>query len=141
MKTTHRLFLALTFFLLLPVAADAQASNAKPAGAESAVRAVLDAQVAAWNAGKLEDFMAGYWRSPKLTFFSGGRKMAGFATGVIDSFQYYGAAIALPVTGWLIKHYGWGTWYPTMAGFGVIGGCAMLLVMRKQKLLKAKTSA
>ncbi len=65
----------------------------------------------------------------------GGRKMAGFATGVIDSFQYYGAAIALPVTGWLIKHYGWGTWYPTMAGFGIIGGIAMLLVMRKQKLL------
>lgn len=65
----------------------------------------------------------------------GGRKMAGFATGVIDSFQYYGAAIALPVTGWLIKHYGWGTWYPTMAGFGVIGGCAMLLVMAKQKRL------
>lgn len=63
----------------------------------------------------------------------GGRKMAGFATGVIDSFQYYGAAIALPVTGWLIKHYGWGTWYPTMAGFGIIGGCAMLVVMRKQK--------
>ncbi len=63
----------------------------------------------------------------------GGRKMAGFATGVIDSFQYYGAAIALPVTGWLIKHYGWGTWYPTMAGFGLIGGCAMLVVMRKQK--------
>jgi len=65
----------------------------------------------------------------------GGRKMAGFATGVIDSFQYYGAAIALPVTGWLIKHYGWGTWYPTMAGFGLIGGCAMLLVTLKQKRL------
>ncbi len=63
----------------------------------------------------------------------GGRKMAGFATGVIDSFQYYGAAIALPITGWLIKHYGWGMWYPTMAGFGLIGGCAMLMVMRKQK--------
>jgi OPA family glycerol-3-phosphate transporter-like MFS transporter len=63
----------------------------------------------------------------------GGRKMAGFATGVIDSFQYYGAAIALPATGWLIKHYGWGTWYPTMAGFGLIGGCAMLVVMRKQR--------
>jgi OPA family glycerol-3-phosphate transporter-like MFS transporter len=65
----------------------------------------------------------------------GGRKMAGFASGVIDSFQYYGAAIALPVTGWLIKHYGWGTWYPTMAGFGIVGGCAMLMVMRKQKLM------
>lgn len=65
----------------------------------------------------------------------GGRKMAGFAAGVIDSFQYYGAAIALPVTGRLIDHYGWGVWYPTMAGFGFIGGCAMLMVMRKQRLL------
>jgi len=70
----------------------------------------------------------------------GGRKMAGFATGVIDSFQYYGSAIALPVTGWLIREYGWGTWYPTMAGFGVIGGCAMLLVMRKQKLIAIQAS-
>jgi len=63
----------------------------------------------------------------------GGRKMAGFASGVIDSFQYYGAAIALPATGWLIDKYGWGVWYPTMASFGAIGGCSMLLVMRKQK--------
>jgi OPA family glycerol-3-phosphate transporter-like MFS transporter len=71
----------------------------------------------------------------------GGRKMAGFATGVIDSFQYYGSAIALPVTGWLIKHYGWGLWYPTMAGFGFVGGCAMMMVMRKQRLLKIKSVA
>jgi len=71
----------------------------------------------------------------------GGRKMAGFATGVIDSFQYYGAAIALPITGWLIKHHGWGTWYPTMAGFGAIGGIAMIMVMRKQKLMAAKAAA
>lgn len=71
----------------------------------------------------------------------GGRKMAGFASGVIDSFQYYGAAIALPLTGRLIDHYGWGVWYPTMATFGMIGGCAMFLVMRKQRLLTAKTPA
>jgi MFS transporter, OPA family, glycerol-3-phosphate transporter len=70
----------------------------------------------------------------------GGRKMAGFAAGVIDSFQYFGAAIALPVTGRLIDHYGWGVWYPTMAGFGFIGGCAMLMVMRKQRLLSIKPS-
>ena len=65
----------------------------------------------------------------------GGRKMAGFASGVIDSFQYFGTAIALPAIGWLLDKYGWGIWYPTMAGFGVIGGCAMLMVMRKQRLL------
>ena len=71
----------------------------------------------------------------------GGRKMAGFASGVIDSFQYYGTAIALPITGRLIDKYGWGVWYPTMASFGAIGGVAMLMVMRKQKLLKARGDA
>ena len=35
------------------------------------VRALLDAQVAAWNRGDLEGFMAGYWRSPGLVFCSG----------------------------------------------------------------------
>jgi beta-aspartyl-peptidase (threonine type) len=39
--------------------------------AEAAVRAVLDRQVAAWNKGDLEGFLAGYWDSPELTFFSG----------------------------------------------------------------------
>jgi OPA family glycerol-3-phosphate transporter-like MFS transporter len=69
----------------------------------------------------------------------GGKKMAGFASGVIDSFQYFGAAITLPVTGWLLDKYGWSTWYPSMALFGVIGGGAMLMVMFKQRRL-AKTS-
>lgn len=71
----------------------------------------------------------------------GGRKMAGFAAGVIDSFQYYGTAIALPITGRLIDAYGWGVWYPTMAAFGAIGGTAMLLVMRKQRSLKKQQAA
>ncbi len=65
----------------------------------------------------------------------GGRKMAGFASGVIDSFQYFGMTIFLPATGWMIDHYGWGVWYPTMAGFGIVGGVAMVLVMRKQRTL------
>lgn len=33
---------------------------------------LLNAQVAAWNRGDLDGFMEGYWRSPQLTFFSGG---------------------------------------------------------------------
>jgi OPA family glycerol-3-phosphate transporter-like MFS transporter len=65
----------------------------------------------------------------------GGPRMAGFAAGVIDSFQYFGSGIALPLMGWLLDEYGWKTWFPAMAGFGFIGGCAMLLVMRKQRLL------
>ncbi len=75
----------------------------------------------------------------------GGKKMAGFAAGVIDSFQYYGGALSLFLTGRVLdatkaKH-GWLFWYVIMAGFGVIGGITMLLVMRKQKLLKAKAAA
>src|SRR5947209_20489038 len=45
---------------------------------EQAVRAVLDAQVAAWNRGDLEGFMAGYWQSPDLTFFSGDKVTRGW---------------------------------------------------------------
>lgn len=65
----------------------------------------------------------------------GGRRMSGFAGGVIDSFQYFGSAIAVPLMGKLLDKYGWGTWFPTMAGFGLIGGFAMWLVIRKQRLL------
>jgi ketosteroid isomerase-like protein len=42
------------------------------------IRAVLTTQVANWNAGRLEEFMRGYWRSQALTFFSGGRKLSGW---------------------------------------------------------------
>lgn len=38
---------------------------------EAAIRAVLAAQVAAWNAGDIDGYMAGYWNSPELTFISG----------------------------------------------------------------------
>lgn len=97
MKLTRNLFFTLIFCLTLTLAvaaqtqaagqtdkkADQKAETPKPKAADQAkesesIRAVLDAQVAAWNAGKLEDFMTGYWRSPKLTFFSGGRKLEGW---------------------------------------------------------------
>jgi beta-aspartyl-peptidase (threonine type) len=47
------------------------ASFASTADVAAAARAVLDAQVEAWNRGDLEGFMAGYWRSPDLVFCSG----------------------------------------------------------------------
>jgi OPA family glycerol-3-phosphate transporter-like MFS transporter len=71
----------------------------------------------------------------------GGRKMAGFASGVVDSFQYFGTAIALPLTGWLIDRYGWSVWYPIMASFGAIGGVSMLMVMRKQRRMSSSGDA
>jgi beta-aspartyl-peptidase (threonine type) len=78
--------LSVCFALAAPQAAAQGARPAKPPGGravkpariESEIRAVLEAQVAAWNAGRLEEFMVGYWRSPALTFFSGGRKLSGW---------------------------------------------------------------
>ncbi len=52
--------------------------SSKFQSAESDIRAVLEAQVAAWNKGRLEEFMDGYWNSPELSFFSGGRQLAGW---------------------------------------------------------------
>jgi hypothetical protein len=56
----------------------------------------------------------------------GGRKMTGFASGVIDSFQYFGATIGLWVLGHLLDKYGWKAYFPYMIPFGVIGFCMMI---------------
>jgi len=37
-------------------------------GAENAIRAVLTAQVAAWNRGDVDSFMTSYWKSEKTEF-------------------------------------------------------------------------
>ncbi|HWP44944.1 MAG TPA: nuclear transport factor 2 family protein [Blastocatellia bacterium] len=42
------------------------------------IREVLDRQVEAWNRRDLEGFMSGYWRSPELTFYSGGTRTSGW---------------------------------------------------------------
>jgi beta-aspartyl-peptidase (threonine type) len=39
--------------------------------AEKAIRKLIDDQTTAWNRGDLDGFMAGYWKSDDLTFFSG----------------------------------------------------------------------
>ena len=52
----------------------------------SAVRAVLDAQVAAWNRGDIDAFMDGYRRGPDTTFVSGGTVTRGWQT-VLDRYK------------------------------------------------------
>jgi len=47
-------------------------------GVTSAVEQVLNSQVEAWNRHDLEAFMAGYWNSPELTFFSGANVTMGW---------------------------------------------------------------
>lgn len=62
----------------------------------------------------------------------GGRKMAGFAAGVIDSFQYIGAGLAGVGLGTLIDTFGWGAWLYGMAAFGMLGFVLMLILRRME---------
>jgi len=47
-------------------------------GAKAEVEHVLRTQQEAWNRHDLEAFMAGYWNSPELTFFSGAKENHGW---------------------------------------------------------------
>jgi OPA family glycerol-3-phosphate transporter-like MFS transporter len=51
----------------------------------------------------------------------GGRKMTGFASGMIDSFQYFGGTLAGWALGGLIDLTGWRSYFYFMAPFGIIG--------------------
>jgi OPA family glycerol-3-phosphate transporter-like MFS transporter len=62
----------------------------------------------------------------------GGRKMAGFASGVIDSFQYFGGSLAGYFLGQLLDK-SWGYYFYFMAPFGIIGGLLMLFSRGKLK--------
>lgn len=44
------------------------------------IRAVLDRQVAAWNRGDIDEFMAGYAHSPEPSFVSGAEVTRGWQT-------------------------------------------------------------
>lgn len=67
-------------FCLLPFVGAAPCPAEDPAGegVPVAVRVVLARQQARWNAGDLEGFLQDYWKSPKLTFSSGGETRRGF---------------------------------------------------------------
>lgn len=60
----------------------------------------------------------------------GGRKMAGFASGLIDSFQYFGGSLAGYFLGLLLDK-NWGWYFYFMAPFGFIGGLLMLTILGK----------
>jgi ketosteroid isomerase-like protein len=73
---------ALGVGLLLVASTNAGAPRraSKGSAPETAIRAVLDAQVAAWNRGDIADFMNGYDRSPNTRFASGGTVTRGWDT-------------------------------------------------------------
>lgn len=56
----------------------ATATMGSSGDAKSAVEHALRSQQDAWNHHDLDSFMAGYWNSADLTFFSGGKQTSGW---------------------------------------------------------------
>jgi beta-aspartyl-peptidase (threonine type) len=85
MRKVSRIVASLLAVLAMMTAAAATQATQSPSAtagaksdAETAIRAELDAQVAAWNRGDLKGYMQGYWQSPELTFFAGDSESAGW---------------------------------------------------------------
>jgi len=76
----HRLITTPILLLVLSTATLSLAQNQKDAKSIAAVRAVLDAQAAAWNRGDIETYMDGYARSADTVFVSGDRVTRGWQT-------------------------------------------------------------
>ncbi len=74
---------ALILLAMIGAMADARAPDADPQGA---IRAVLDAQVAAWNRGDVDAFMEGYWKSDATAFVSSSGVVRGWRA-VLDRYR------------------------------------------------------
>ena len=79
------ILILLLLFAILAVARESRLRSA-PNDTRGAVEQVLQTQQDAWNRHDLEAFMAGYWNSPALTFFSGAKETAGWQ-GTLDRYR------------------------------------------------------
>lgn len=72
-------FILLTFMSLVALCAFAAETPRETSGdSKAAVEHVLRTQQDAWNHHDLDAFMAGYWNSPELSFFSGAQETSGW---------------------------------------------------------------
>lgn len=76
-------------------AGPASAQPVDAAAVEAGVRATLDAQVEAWNAGSVRGFMDGYARTDTLTFLSGGTVRRGWEEALYGYVRGYPDAEAM----------------------------------------------
>ena len=85
---TLRFSISVICAVLLAVSVNAGSKRNRATEPQDArdIKAVLDHQVEAWNRSDLEGFMGGYWRSDRLTFYSGGTKTNGWQA-TIDRYR------------------------------------------------------
>jgi uncharacterized protein (TIGR02246 family) len=87
--TATQLFLSLGALLLGTTLSSALPDPEAQDAPEADVRALLQRQQDAWNGHDLEGFMAGYWKSDGLTFFSGANVTRGWQATLDRYRQHY----------------------------------------------------
>ena len=75
--------------LFLGVALIATTLSSAQSSPETDARTLLQSQQSAWNRHDLEGFMASYWKSDDLTFFSGGNITRGWQPTLDRYRQHY----------------------------------------------------
>jgi ketosteroid isomerase-like protein len=69
-----------SFFFLLSLGVFGATAVLADSNPSIVIRAIIDAQAAAWNRGDIDGFMAGYAHSPETTFVSGDEVTRGWQT-------------------------------------------------------------
>jgi ketosteroid isomerase-like protein len=69
-----------SFFFLLSLGVFGATAALADSNPSIVIRAIIDAQAAAWNRGDIDGFMAGYAHSPETTFVSGDEVTRGWQT-------------------------------------------------------------
>jgi OPA family glycerol-3-phosphate transporter-like MFS transporter len=70
----------------------------------------------------------------------GGKKAAATAAGLFDGMQYIGGSLVGFGMGWLLDHFGWSSWGPSMIGFSGIG-CALMFYFWNARPITGKSVA
>ena len=96
MRNRFVLYFLFSFCLSIPLLvtshqALAQAEPGAYGNEGRAIERVLRTQQNAWNRHDLEGFMAGYWNSPELTFFSGAKEQNGWQATIDRYLATYGS--------------------------------------------------
>ncbi len=88
----------------------------------------LNAVIMAFVANSFAISMVHSMLSGTASMDFGGKKAAATACGIFDGMQYLGGAFVGIGMGWMLEHWGWSVWGPSMIGFAAIGGVLMLFL-------------
>ena len=82
----HCILFSILLLVLICTSSVAAQGGILATEATTAVEQVLRTQQDAWNRHDLTAFMAGYWNSPELTFFSGAQRTSGWQ-GALERYR------------------------------------------------------